>query len=798
MSSLAVRLLIIYLFTWSLASPVSSASTIHEGSYTHEHLSQLKNRTRALFDHGWNSYMKYGYPADEVRPLSCERYESSDDIHDIHRNDVLGNYSVTFLDTITTFAVFEDIPNFEKYVWMLKGLKSFDIDSTVQVFETSIRALGSLLSAHLYASDRFKLPNYDGFLLDLAYDLGSRLLTAYNTSSGIPLARVNLHDPSRKLPKDLIEETCTAGAASPMLEMTLLSILTNETSFEMYSRTAFMTLWNSRSKLDLVPMSINPQEGKWLNAITGIGASIDSFYEYALKGAVLFDDDELQSVWQQSIRALLTHGRNAWFVGNVQVETGNPMSSWIDALGAFFPGLLVLSGKVDDAKRMHQPYTKLWNKYNGIPERWDFILAANTPMEDPISLEWYPLRPEFIESTYYLYRATRDPIYLRIGEAVLHDYEELFKAPCGFAGFKDVRTRESQDRMESFVLSETFMYLYLLFDEENALNKEQNFVFSTEGHPMWIPKGVLKQYKELKRSKLASRVKLEDVVAETSTMGLLIEKIKAWPTNEIANAANYLKGFFSAESNSEEEANTKAAAVIEQAWFEKLGFDLTELDQDSCPVTVGTNGLYSEYLSNDETFDIDWAFAKHFAVTMMDLEISSDFYWTYAKPDSQCRRSSETNIVDYHVGRMSHPLGGSVLKFVSPIEGDDVSKRRHLWVHDLNGLHIVFEILKDGKVDSYNNLLSYQNDIYPFYENLIYDLEGSCPMDSDKRQDRAYRVHTINGIDVKEGMMVYVSPANAERGLLQSGVVGLTGNGYLMIDDTVVTNMALMTVVTKD
>lgn len=107
--------------------------------------------------------------------------------------------------------------------------RGFDIDSRVQVFETTIRILGGLLSAHLYATGEFgqtvfpipqtleltpeeKLSGlwgwfgnsgsgvrtqgsyyYDGHLLDLAYDLAERMLPAFQESVvGVPFPRVNL------------------------------------------------------------------------------------------------------------------------------------------------------------------------------------------------------------------------------------------------------------------------------------------------------------------------------------------------------------------------------------------------------------------------------------------------------------------------------------------------------------------------------------------------------------------------------------------------------------------------------
>ena len=94
-----------------------------------------------------------------------------------------------------------------------------------------------------------------------------------------------------------------------------------------------------------------------------------------------------------------------------------------------------------------------------------------------------PLRPEFIESTYFLYKATGDEHYLDVGKAVLNSIEVLAKVPCGYAAIKDVRTGRHEDRMDSFVLAELFKYLFLLFSEESDLTVNVNdYLFTTEAH----------------------------------------------------------------------------------------------------------------------------------------------------------------------------------------------------------------------------------------------------------------------------------------------------------------------------
>lgn len=181
---------------------------------------------------------------------------------------------------------------------------------------------------------------------------------------------------------------------------------------------------------------------------------------------------------------------------NVHLSTGAAVLPWIDSLSAYFPGTLVTAGDVSEAEKAHLFYTALWTRYSALPERWDIYSGT---IEG--GLTWWPGRPEFIESTYFLYRATKDPWYLYVGEMVLKDIKRRCWAKCGWAGLQDVTTGEKADRMESFFLSETLQYLFLLFDEENELHRGDGpWVFTTEGHPLIIPKNTY----ERKRRKLQS------------------------------------------------------------------------------------------------------------------------------------------------------------------------------------------------------------------------------------------------------------------------------------------------------
>lgn len=88
-----------------------------------------------------------------------------------------------------------------------------------------------------------------------------------------------------------------------------------------------------------------------------------------------------------------------------------------------------------------------------------------------------------MESTYFLYKATGDHYYLGVGKKVLKSLQTYARVPCGFAAVSDVRTNKHDDTMDSFVLSETFKYLFLLFANSSDLLLDlDEYVFTTEGH----------------------------------------------------------------------------------------------------------------------------------------------------------------------------------------------------------------------------------------------------------------------------------------------------------------------------
>ncbi|KAL0017813.1 hypothetical protein WJX77_012277 [Trebouxia sp. C0004] len=168
--------------------------------------------------------------------------------------------------------------------WLCQSL-TLDVDARVHVFEVTIRALGGLLSTHVMLERRpSAVPGYNGCLLRLAVDLANRLLPAFDTASGIPLSWVHLQ--KGVLPGET-RFTCTACAATLLLEFGTLSRLTGNQTYEQKAKHAMKRVFGMRSPVTgLLGNTLHTDNQEWLRKDSGIGAGIDSFYEYLLKSVL--------------------------------------------------------------------------------------------------------------------------------------------------------------------------------------------------------------------------------------------------------------------------------------------------------------------------------------------------------------------------------------------------------------------------------------------------------------------------------------------------------------------------------
>jgi ER degradation enhancer, mannosidase alpha-like 2 len=421
-----------------------------------EHAQQLAARVRTEFLHAWNNYERYAWGHDALRPLSKTA-------HDWYGQSLL----MTPLDALDTLILMHLDAEAERARSLIVNDLSFDRDIYVKNFEITIRLLGGLLSGYqLTGDDR---------LLSLAEDLGNRLLPVFNSPTGLPYVYVNLRTGQTRDPVTNPAETGTL-----LLEFGTLSKLTGKPVFYEKAKRALVETFQRRSPLGLVGESINVETGEWTNTDSHISGGIDSYYEYLWKCWLLFGDKDCRDMWEASIPAvnkyLTDEIRGELWYGHTDMQTGERTKTEYGALDAFFPGLLALSGDLERGRRLQASSFKMWNLHGIEPETLDYktmrVLAGS-----------YHLRPEIVESTYYLYHYTGAPDYRRMGEKMFDDFVKYCRADSGYAALSDVVTKQQLDEMQSFVLAETFKYFYLLFASPETLQFDK-VIFNTEAHPL--------------------------------------------------------------------------------------------------------------------------------------------------------------------------------------------------------------------------------------------------------------------------------------------------------------------------
>ncbi|EMD00200.1 glycoside hydrolase family 47 protein [Baudoinia panamericana UAMH 10762] len=101
----------------------------------------------------------------------------------------------------------------------------------------------------------------------------------------------------------------------------------------------------------------------------------------------------------------------------------------------------------------------------------------------------YILRPEAIESVFYMYRITGEQYWRDMGWKMFLAVDEHTTALYGNSAIDDVTKMapEQKDSMESFWLAETLKYFYLLFDDAEKWSLD-DWVLNTEAHFFRRPK----------------------------------------------------------------------------------------------------------------------------------------------------------------------------------------------------------------------------------------------------------------------------------------------------------------------
>jgi len=411
---------------------------------------------REAFLHGWDGYVRYAWGHDELLPLTRG-----------YRDWYPATFLMTPVDAYDTMVLMGLTAQAASAKRLILDSLHFDRDFPVQVFEISIRELGGLLSAYQLDGDaRF---------LALARDLGTRLLPAFGSATGMPYRFVNLHSGAVSGP---VSNPAEIGTLT--LEFGTLSKLTGDPRYFDAAKRAVVALFGRRSAIGLVGSTIDVRTGAWVDTDSHVSGGIDSYYEYLLKAWLLFRDPDFERMWDSSIAAVnryLADERptGLWY-GHADMNTGARTLTHFGALDAYFAAELARSGDTVRAGRLMQSIFKMWTTFGIEPEELDYVTMQ-------VVSPGYVLRPEALESAYYLYRITGSERYREMSRVMVDSLFHYTRAETGFSALRSVVTKERRDQMESFFLAETLKYSYLTFAPPATLDFDA-IVFNTEAHPL--------------------------------------------------------------------------------------------------------------------------------------------------------------------------------------------------------------------------------------------------------------------------------------------------------------------------
>ncbi|XP_030062917.1 endoplasmic reticulum mannosyl-oligosaccharide 1,2-alpha-mannosidase [Microcaecilia unicolor] len=452
----------------------------------------LNSRQMAVieaFRHAWKGYKEFAWGHDELKPISKSYSEWFG----------LGLTLTDALDTMWIMGLKEEFEEAKKWV---ETELSFEKKVDVNLFESTIRILGGLLSTYHLTGD--------SLFLEKAKDLGNRLMPAFKTPSKIPFSDVNLGQGSAHPPRWTSDST-VAEVTSIQLEFRELSRLTGDEKFQKAVDQVTKHVHSLSGKRDgLVPMFINTNSGQFSHlGVFTLGARADSYYEYLLKQWIQSGkkENELLEDYIQAIEGVKKNllrksiPKKLTFVGEL---AHNHFSAKMDHLVCFLPGTLALGAHnglaaehMDLAKALmetcYQMYTQIETGLS--PEIVHFNLHGPKDSKD---VEVKPadrhnlLRPETVESLFYLYRFTGDTKYQDWGWEILQNFNKYTRVSSGgFTSINNVQNPsdpEPRDKMESFFLGETLKYLFLLLSDDLELISLEKYVFNTEAHPLpiWV------------------------------------------------------------------------------------------------------------------------------------------------------------------------------------------------------------------------------------------------------------------------------------------------------------------------
>lgn len=530
-----------------------------------------QSKVSGAFMHAWKGYRSFALGFDELHPVTKSGA------------DGLGGLGATVIDALDTAMIMglDDVVQ-EAGSWIKKELLDrIAAKGQVNLFETTIRVLGGLLSAYHLRGGGGSTNSWGAHTvgpdpevyLHCARDLGDRLLSAFTYSkSPVPYSDVFLRERTAHPAGTSDGAASTAEATSVQLEFSYLSHVTGDPKYEKAAMAVYEHFKGLPKTEGLVPIFIDADTGQFQGNNIRLGSRGDSYYEYLLKvwiqhGGAAYNESSvayLRDMYDEAMNGVKhrlvsqSQPNGLVFVGERPHGPSDELDPKMDHLVCFLAGNLALGATrgltikeamekdllsvsdLEDLKLAEELGRTCYEMYNvtatGLaPE----IAYFNTDIgdmdveggrEDSVykhDIRIKPadrhnlLRPETVESLFLLYRITEDSKYREWGWNIFQSFEAHTKVSTGgYSSLDDVTSvpAPKRDKMETFFLGETLKYLYLLFGDANVLPLTE-FVFNTEAHP--LPIRSQKVEHELNRAVDASANKLTDDILGAKSEGHL-------------------------------------------------------------------------------------------------------------------------------------------------------------------------------------------------------------------------------------------------------------------------------------
>lgn len=433
---------------------------------------ERRDKVREVFKDDWANYREFAWKKDALLPISGGSKEQ------------FGDWAVTLVDSLDTLWLMGLRDEFEEALEAVAEI-NFGASSTprVNMFETTIRYLGGLLSA-------YDLSRRD-VLLVKAVELGDMLYAGFDTPNKLPVDFINFD--SAKEGNGLSPERWVVSASPGTLsmEMTRLSQLTGDAKY--YDAiTRLMKLFEKNQDLTKLPglwpiyISIASMDLTSRSDFT-MGGSADSLFEYlpkmhALVGGLepmyenMTDKFVAAADKYMFFRPMLPGGEDILISGNVRAEEdgSTPLDPESEHLTCFIGGTVALAGKllnrpdyVDTGAKLTDGCAFVYHAFpSGVmPERYNMVpcepkrtnscpwneekFLQNAKLRSQYTEDLpkgfttakdsrYLLRPEAIESVFYMYRITGDKKYQETAWEMFESVEKMSKTKHGHASIIDV------------------------------------------------------------------------------------------------------------------------------------------------------------------------------------------------------------------------------------------------------------------------------------------------------------------------------------------------------------------------